>query len=451
MRRYTGITITVLLAVAALIGLSAIGNVELDRPQESELNPIRSTYSSGPTGTRAFYQLLEESGKPVARWREPYDRLKVEAKNEMLVVVGPFIRGEALPDNEIPALQKWVEAGGSLLIISRHPFAQFGDPFIHSNLATKKPLWDASTDLLIDNKSDEYIQQPTDLTKGLQGLALSHLASRLQFYPPDEPDEEEDEPEKPAGDGSTSTPPPAASPATPIEEESVKAFLYAPVIHIGDQDGAILADFKYGEGRLVFLSDPFVMANKGIGRGANLRLALNLIESMSLREKGAGRTIFFDEYHHGFRSTGNPLIAYFRGTPMIWLLIHGLALSLILLYTFGRRFARPIPLAHIDRNSPLEFVDSMANLQQMARARDLAIENIYPRVKAQICRRLGVSSRASTQEIAARIKRKNIQVSEIELRKALSDSELILQGESTDDQELVRIIANLRQIQNRIG
>ncbi len=445
MRRYFGITITILLAIGALAGLSAMGNLELDRPRENELNPIRSSYSSGPTGVRAFYQLLEESDFPVARWREPFDRLKTDARNEMLVLVGPFLGGRLLAEDEARALQKWVEEGGAALIISRHPFAQFGDPFIHSNLTTRNPLWGASTDLIIDRRSDQYLQQPTDLTAGLDGLALSHLASRLQFHPPDEPEEEE----KP--EGATPTPSPPAPSPEPTPEEEVKAFLYAPVIHIGDQDGAILADFKYGEGRLVFLSDPFVVSNRGIGQGANLRLALNLIESMKKREEGKGRTIFFDEYHHGFRAAGNPLVSYFRGTPMPWLLLHAATLSLILVYTFGRRFARPLPLSRIDRNSPLEFVDSMANLHRLARAGDLAVENIYPRIKAHICRRLGISSRATPQEIASRLGRRKVEVSQIELRQALSDGELILQGESVDDSELVRIIANLRKIQEKIG
>ncbi|MGE0103905.1 MAG: DUF4350 domain-containing protein [Blastocatellales bacterium] len=444
MRRYLGITVTILLAIGALAGLSAVGNVEMDRPEEGELNPVRSSYNPGPTGTRAFYQLLEESGVPVARWRQPYAMLKTEARNEMLVIVGPFPQGATLPENEVSELQRWVEAGGSALIVSRHPYAQFGDPFIHSAMPSENPQWNAPTDLLIDSQSDIYIQQPTELTRGLRGLAISHLASRLTFRPPEEPEEPEEE--------STAKPEASPTPSPEPAEEQVKAFLYAPVIHIGDSGGAILADFKYGEGRLVMLSDPFVLANRGIGRGANLNLALNLIESLSKNEKGARRKIWFDEYHHGFQSVGNPLVAYFRGTPMALVLIQGLVLCLLVAWSSGRRFARPLPLTAVDRNSPLEFVDSMANLQRMARARELALENIYNRARAQICRKLGVSSRASTREMAARLRSLGSSgVSETELRQALSDGELILQGETADDSELLRIVAGLRRIQSRLG
>jgi hypothetical protein len=79
-----------------------------------------------------------------------------------------------------------------------------------------------------------------------------------------------------------------------------------------------------------------------------------------------------------------------------WLLLQGLLLTLLIAFSIGKRFARPLPLPQVDRHSPLEFVGSMANLQQVAQARDLALENIYPRFKASLCRRLGLSSRART-------------------------------------------------------
>ena len=223
--------------------------------------------------------------------------------------------------------------------------------------------------------------------------------------------------------------------------------LYAPVIHLGDKDGAALADFTYGEGRVIFLSDPFVAANNGIARGANLTLTLNILRSMG----APNRKIFFDEFHHGYHSESNPLVNYFRGTPAPWLLLQGLGLSLLILYTYGRRFARPMPLPQIDRHSPLEFVGSMANLQQTAQARELALENIYPRFKAKLCRRLGLSSRAPKDEIIASARRRRLPISEIELRQTLSDAELTLAGEQIDDARLVTLVSRMRRIISQIA
>ncbi len=450
MRRYLGIITASLIVIGVLVALSAAGSIELDRPEESEMQPIRSSYSTGATGTRAFYQLLEESGRPVARWRESYLSLREMAGDALIIAVGPFQDDVTLPTNEAEALKDFIASGGNALIISRSPTKQLGDPDIHSisidsSITAKNPPWNAAPEMLVDSKSNDLVVQPTELTKDLAELAISKLASRLNFntsvrVPRPTPKAESES---------------SQSDSIPVDIEvaaelkpGIKPF--APVIHLGDSDGAVLADFKYGDGRVIFLSDPFVIANNGIARGSNLRLALNLIDSLGAGRDATRRRIYFDEYHHGYRSQNNPLVNYFRGTPMVWLLLQGLILSLLIVYTFGKRFARPLPMPQVDRHSPLEFVGSMANLQQVAKARDLAIENIFPRFKAQLCRRIGLSSRAHPEEIIAGVRRRHLPVSEMEIRQALSESELILRGEELDDAQMVRIVARMRNIMAKL-
>lgn len=443
MRRYLGIIISIALALGALIALSAAGNLDFDKPPENEREPNRSSYNSGPTGTRAFYQLLEESGMAVTRLREDFKSLNVgvtKPAEAMLVVVGPFTPNFDIPYEEAAALQKWIADGGNALIVSRYPISQFGDPMIQSRIQNPNPPWTASVETLIDRSSDELIVQPTELTRNLRGLELTTLAARIKFELPDIDEDEEE---------SSTPPPPAATPeptpAAPAEEHC-DPFLYAPVIHLGDKNGAVLADFRYCKGRLVFLTDPFVIANNGISRGANLMLAMNLVRVLSKGENNQQRKILFDEFHHGYRSQINPLVNYVRGTPVPWLLLQGVLLSLLIVYSVGKRFARPLPMPQTDRHSPLEFVDSMANLQQAARARDLALENIYPRFKTTLCRRLGLSSRANTEDIIAGLRRRNLPVDEIEVRQTLSDAEVTLAGEKIDDAQLVKLVSKMRHI-----
>jgi hypothetical protein len=466
MRRYFGVTITIIAVIFALIAMSMAGNIELDRPQENEFAPNRSTYNSGPTGTRALYQLLDESGMPVARWRSRYSQLHAEApevKDAILIVIGPFISGQKISDEETFDLQTWIAAGGQALIISRSPLEQFADPAISSKSAGIPPAVIATPEEFIDEESDELIAQPTELTQEVRGLAFSQFATRMSFHPlakageaktqgtpatgvaeaPPRPkavkdaeteDETEDAEDAEAEDEETAI-------EVKAEEDSAQG-LRAPVIHLGDKEGAALADFKYGAGRVVFLSDPFVVANNGIARGGNLTLAMNILRSMGAPD----RRILFDEFHHGYNNEGNPLVNYFRGTPALWLLLQGAGLSLLIVYTHGRRFARPLPLPQVDRHSPLEFVGSMANLQQAARARELALENIYPRFKASLCRRLGLSSRASRDEILAAARRRRFPISEIELRQTLSDAEMTLTGEAIDDARLLTLVSRMRRI-----
>jgi hypothetical protein len=219
--------------------------------------------------------------------------------------------------------------------------------------------------------------------------------------------------------------------------------LAAPVVHLGDSKGAVLADFAYGAGRVLILSDPFVLANNGVAQGANLQLALNLVNALG----GAQQTIFFDEYHHGYHSQGNALMNYFRGTPVPWLFAQLLFVALFVAYSYGKRFARPLPMPHADRHSPLEFVGSMASLQQAAQARDLALENIYPRFKNRLCRTLGLPATAAPQAIIARLRRRvATRESEVELLRVFTESERALQGDKLDDQRLIELVAAMRRI-----
>lgn len=171
-------------------------------------------------------------------------------------------------------------------------------------------------------------------------------------------------------------------------------------------------------------------------------LALNLVQALG----GRHRRIFFDEYHHGYYSESNPLLVYFSGTSVPWVLGQALLLAALIAYSYGRRFARPLPLPQVDRHSPLEFVGSMANLQQVAHARDLALENIYPRFKARLCRALGVSVRAQPEEIAAHLNRRRLGLSETELYQTLVASERALAGEQLDDQRLISLVSAMRRI-----
>lgn len=450
MRRYLGIIISIVLALGVIIALSAAGNLEFDRPPENEREPIRSSYNPGPTGTRAFYQLLEESGTPVTRLREDFKSLAAKAPKDLLVIVGPFNPNTDISYEDALALQKWIADGGNALIVSRYPQSQFGDPMVQSKVEGENLPWESLPETLADPSSESLIAQPTELTRNLHGLTLSMLAARIRFELPEIEEEEESEPSTPTV---TATPPPPPPPAQSPEEsaeapakEKCEPFLYAPVIHLGDKKGAVLADFRYCEGRLIFLSDPFVIANNGIARGANLTLAMNLVRAMSKGENGQQRKIFFDEFHHGYRSQINPLVNYVRGTPVPWLMVQGLLLSLLVVFSVGKRFARPLPMPQVDRHSPLEFVGSMANLQQVAQARDLALENIYPRFKASLCRRLGLSSRAKTEDIIASLRRQRLPIDEIEIRQTLSDAEVTLAGEKIDDAQLVKLVGRMRRI-----
>jgi NmrA-like family len=174
----------------------------------------------------------------------------------------------------------------------------------------------------------------------------------------------------------------------------------APVVHVADGregPGSLLVDYAYGGGRIVVLSDPYVVSNAGVNRADNLFLAVNVATG------GRKGRVAFDEFHHGYGETRNQLFAYFGGTPVLWMFAQGALVALALVWTSGRRFARPLPAPRTDRRSKLEFVSSMAELQHRARAYDLAVENIYQRTRRALARYGGLPATAAAAQIAERV------------------------------------------------
>lgn len=428
MRRSIGLVLTTAGVLLILVAFSAARYFTFDRPTESEASPNRSTYNSGPTGTKAFYQVLERSGRPVGRWRESFRQLEQEGRHSTLIMIGPFEPATLRDPQEIRALERWVSNGGKLLLVTRH--LQFG--FRGSRLRMTLPAATGS-EAEIDPKSDRYILQPTRVTRRLRGLAISRQASRLRL---------DQSPIDPASAAHIDDLAPLSAPEDLTGD--LVGPLSAPITHLGDEDGAILIDFNFGGGRVLLLTDPFVMANNGIGQGENLDLMLNLVGEIYEPADGSGGLVLFDEYHHGYRNDSNPLFTLLRGTPWPLILLQAALLVFLLCHHLSRRFTRPLPRPVIDRLSPLEFVDSMASLQQAAQARDLAVDNIYPRFRARLCRYLGLSPQAGNDEILARQVKFKPELAEFQLGQTLAECEMVLRGQPVTDQQLLLIISRLR-------
>jgi hypothetical protein len=215
------------------------------------------------------------------------------------------------------------------------------------------------------------------------------------------------------------------------------------VVHLMDYRGALLADYPHGAGRIIILSDPFIVANNGLSRADNLQLALNVVA-------GGGGLIAFDEYHQGHAVARNEMLAYFEGTPVLAALGQATLIVLLVLWTRGRRFARPLPLARVDRRSSLEFVASMAELQQRARAFDLAIENIYTRTRRVLVRYAGVAHNSTRAEISARVAARS-SIDRQQLETLMRDCEEAINGAPTSARRSLELITRLREVERSLG
>jgi hypothetical protein len=163
-----------------------------------------------------------------------------------------------------------------------------------------------------------------------------------------------------------------------------------------------------------------------------------------------GGLIAFDEYHQGRGATKSAFATYFAGTPVLAIGAQIALLTLLIVWTNARRFGRPLPLPQVDRRSSLEFVASMAELQERARAYDLAIENIYTRTRRVLARYAGVDYNSPRTEIAARIaSRSSIDAHRLEV--LMRQCEEVINGQQINWRQSVDLVRRLRELERELG
>ena len=433
MRQRLTVILTFVVIIGVLVVLNSLTYMKDEQPHDMELAPNRSTYHSGPTGTRALHDYLSESGYKVIRWREAPEKLA--GNSGSLIATFVLVGNTQVPftEEEAKSLHRWIAKGGRFVLIDRHT---------GSHLLPKSDGWsinltgfslpDLDTDPADAKKMTENVTalqpvQPTGLTLNVTSVMPSRFASRITtVFPVDDTSETYD----PIDYGDDAG-------ADYVETSSG-----APITHVADENGALLVDYAYGRGRVVVLSDPYIVSNGGIALNDNLQLAIN-----TLGYKGV---IAFDEYHQGRGVSGNALASYFAGTPVLALGAQFVLLILLILWTNARRFGRPLPLAQVDRRSSLEFVASMAELQERSRAFDLAIENIYARTRRVLARYAGVDYNTPRSEIAERVALRSA-INQHKLETLMRQCEEAINGAPINWRQSIDLVRRLREIERDLG
>ena len=218
-------------------------------------------------------------------------------------------------------------------------------------------------------------------------------------------------------------------------------------LQIGDNQGAIVASANAGRGRVILISDPFIVANNGIGEEDNLPFALNILEG---RPPGS---VAFDEFHHGYGSQGligsGGFLGYFRGTPVLWMIVQAVLITLLFIYTRGRRFGRPLPLGRERRTTNLEFVSSMATITRLARASGLAMQSIYSEFRRRLCRYSNLPPGIETSKLADAVARRG-KMNGPDLSALLSRCEGVVQGDQVTDSEMLDLVTRIRDVESAL-
>ncbi|MDQ2747229.1 MAG: DUF4350 domain-containing protein, partial [Acidobacteriota bacterium] len=376
---------------------------------------------------------------------------------EVFVFVGQARR--EMTDTEIESLLRWVSKGGRLVVIDREP---------PSELVKTTADWKISTvaadapDLSTDPSDIKQMTaqtpaakpaQPTVFTAKVNAAQASRFASRIEF-------------ERLSGDTKTisSAAAPSPAPVSTVEvsnkskDGEIKGIAVkdapggtndspaptAPVAHVVGDGKTLLADFPFGAGRIVYLSDPFIVSNGGISLADNAQLAINLVATN-------GGIIAFDEFHQGYGAGQNRLLEYFAGTPLTAVALQIFALIAVIFYTQSRRFARPLPSNESNRLSKLEYVGAMAELQQRTKAYDLAMENIYKDFRRRASRLVGTDALKTKSEDLAALIAERIKLDDTDIADTLAKCEAIMHGEPTNKKQMLDLTSRLRDIEERLG
>lgn len=159
----------------------------------------------------------------------------------------------------------------------------------------------------------------------------------------------------------------------------------------GGANGTVALAFSFGQGRVMVVSDPGLVTNSRIQKGDQVILFLNFLRVIG------PKTVWFDE-------TGG--LAFSQGQEDLQLskrvIIAGvqLALAVLLLFVYwGRRFGRPVPLPAEEQGVTAEYVNTMANIFRQAKAREIALENIYTALWQRLTKAVGVPGNMKPAEL----------------------------------------------------
>lgn len=334
--------VLLLLLVATVIALAAlVGGA--DRGAGDARDPRPSSHLAGEGGTLALYWTLRGADLPVARRGEPL--LYGSEPRGSMALLAPTTD---LSPAEVSVVMEHVRAGG-LLVFAASPWSGRGLP-LHDSLGLRLvPARGRSVYAAGEGVSAEPETHPwTADAAAVPGFRTVFADS---------------------------------SPA--LEEGGARTLLRG-------EAGAAAVVFAVGEGRVLALADHQPLSNARLREGGAALLVARAAAQ-------AGDTLWFHEFHHGFRDGAAAGSTLRRIGAMIpagaWIQLA--LLAVLALYAAGRRFGAPVPPAPAQRRSPLEHVEALAGAYRQADARQTARRLLL----AGLARRLG--RRAPPDERAA--------------------------------------------------
>ena len=355
--------VVIILLLALLLAVAVVGAVLSGTKGGPEVLPRRTSFSSGPSGLRALYLGLQEMGFSVSRLREPYARLP-EADALIVALTMPSVK---LRPEDWEALEQWLRPGRVAVIAYEEP----ADAPEMSGGGGLAPTADAHV--------SAQIALPTALTA--QAPVVNISGRHRLTYPDPDPSWEYLHVETARGEASPSeAPTPAGRRKTLQAAQSPDALrpadrLLASAVPLYQAEGAVVSIAHVGQGTILLLATPWTLCNQGIGQADNFALVVGFLDTYA-----RGKTVVFDEIHHGFGARQGLWSVIPRAGKAA--LAHALGAALLLIIVAGWRLGPAVHLPLPDRTRA-EYLTSMASILLTAGATDLAARRLLAHFRSR--------------------------------------------------------------------
>lgn len=355
--------------------------------------PLPLSYSQHRFGAKGLARLLERNGYTVRPLRRTFRHIPNDAA--MLIIFPPPLQidtltgGSVYTEEDAERLDEWLQDGGRLILLSSD--GRLPESLLADARSARMPPFQYPAERDID-------AQPALPASWLGGVKQVRLADlRLTFSPREE--------------------------------------RWVPLLHAG---GAVKgALWYYGKGVVFECADWHWLTNERLRNADNGAFILAIVRKMLPN----GGVVYFDD-------AGQGDLEYQREARGFWgiaptgvraAFAHLLLLTVIVMYSVGKRFGLPRPAP--SRAPALgEYVDALAGVYERAQAAQPALETVLDDMRRRLCQRLGLPAGATMLQLIQSLPANS------SLRNALNEAHQAAQNPNLTSQEAIRILRRIEEV-----
>ncbi|GBC93673.1 hypothetical protein HRbin15_02175 [bacterium HR15] len=390
MRREWRERLTLTILLLGLAGLIWYAMQMVRGLEDPSALPYPLSYSRHPNGARGLAKLFQRNGYQVRSLRRPFRHIPSDA--DMLVlfpasIVVLFNLRDYWGDEDLQALQRWVESGGVLVVLGNDGRLE---PPLQPNFDPPAPPFQMTA-------STRFRASPLLIPRWMEGISTLEMGER----------------------------------GTRLKPHDTR---WVPLM--GDARGVAAALHYRGEGIILECADRDWLTNAHLQKGDNGAFIL----AFTRWRLPNGGVIYFDDAGQGDLAYEARRQGFWDYAPVALKVAfaHLMVLTVLVMYSVGRRFGLPRPAR--PRTPTLgEYIDALAGFYASAHAAQPALEIVIEDIRRRLCKRLGLPAGATLLQVLEALSPDSA------LYRALRDIHHALQQPSLTESDALRLLQSLER------